>query len=134
MLKYLRVTLCFLSMMLFAGLASAQERHPGVIGEDNRKIVESRDAPWPAIGQVNVSAYRFQLRCTGSLVAPDLVLTAAHCLIDPFTKKPFPLHQIHFLAGVRGSEWLAHSQRADVRHPPSGRASCDDRLNGEDVW
>ncbi len=65
--------------------------------------------PWDAIGQVNVEGYRIAARCTGTLVAPDIVLTAAHCVMDPWRKTPFPLHDIHFLAGVRGAERKGHA-------------------------
>ena len=89
--------------------ASASDLQPGILGKDDRRIIESLNPPWAAIGQVNVTGYRRAQRCTGSLIAADLVITAAHCIMDPGRRKPFPLHQIHFLAGVRGSTWLAHS-------------------------
>jgi protease YdgD len=41
-------------------------------------------------------------QCTGILVAPNLVVTAAHCVMDPWRKAAYPLHDIHFAAGVRG--------------------------------
>lgn len=37
---------------------------------------------------------------------------------DPWRRKPFPLHQIHFLAGVRGSGWLGHSTAECLHFPP----------------
>jgi protease YdgD len=57
--------------------------------------------------------------CTGTMVATDLVLTAAHCVMDPWSKRPFALHDIHFLASVRGSENKAHST-AKCLHFPGG--------------
>ena len=42
---------------------------------------------------------------------PEIVLTAAHCVMDPWHKTPFPLHDIHFLAGVRGAGNKGHAQR-----------------------
>lgn len=53
-----------------------------VFGSDNRVALTATGYPWRAIGKV------FGMGCTGTLVAANLVLTAAHCIIDPATKKP----------------------------------------------
>jgi protease YdgD len=47
--------------------------------------------------------------CTGTLVAPDIVITAAHCVVDPWKGVPYPLKDIHFLAGVRGATREGHA-------------------------
>lgn len=51
-----------------------------VFGTDDRKPVLSAEYPWSTIG-------RLDSNCTATLVAPNLVVTAAHCVIDPVTKK-----------------------------------------------
>jgi len=117
MLRCLYVVLCCVAASIDP--AAAQERHPGIIGEDDRRIVDEEGSPWNAIGQVNVATYRIIFRCSGSLVGSNIVLTAAHCLIDPWTKRPFPLHQIHFLQAVRKAERRAHST-AKCLHFPTG--------------
>jgi protease YdgD len=96
-------------MFSIATTVSSRELRPGIIGKDDRVRVDDLGAPWTAIGQVNVGGYRMANRCTGSLIAPNLVLTAAHCVTDSWKKAPFPLHDIHFLAGVRGSENRGHA-------------------------
>jgi protease YdgD len=87
-----------------AGSATAEtfktRPHYGIIGEDNRKIVSGSEAAWTAVGHVNVTGYHSSAQCTGTRVAPGLVLTAAHCVVDHARKKVFPANSIHFLAGV----------------------------------
>mgnify|MGYP000167946767 CR=1 FL=1 len=38
---------------------------------------------WQAVGRLNTKGYNRRGMCSGALVAPDLVLTAAHCLAGP---------------------------------------------------
>jgi len=75
----------------------------------NRRVIEELSPPWGSIGQVNVAGYRSRIECTGSLVAANVVITAAHCVMDQMRREPLPVDEIHFLAGVRKSKWLGHS-------------------------
>jgi protease YdgD len=59
--------------------APGQDLYPGIIGEDDRVRLQEQGPPWDAVGQVNVAGYRIMGQCTGTLVAPNLVVTAAHC-------------------------------------------------------
>lgn len=65
-----------------------------VIGADERQPVLSRAFPWSAIGRLELqdASGAIQSTCTGTLIAPDLVLTNAHCLeqsyLDPVTNQP----------------------------------------------
>ncbi len=69
--------------------------------EQDIQVVDSDNAPWPSIGRVNVAGYRRTFMCTGTLIAPNIVLTAAHCLYNRFSRKPFAPKDVIFLAGVR---------------------------------
>lgn len=100
---------------LLAGLAAAspaaaRDLTPGIIGTDDRAPVDVAHAPWNAVVQVNVAGYRRRTNCSGTLIAPDRVLTAAHCLLDAAKGDVFPLTTIHVLTGVFGSRFTGHAQ------------------------
>jgi protease YdgD len=101
--------LCGAALFALSAPTAARQPYPGILGGDDRVRVEAQGPPWNAIGQVNVGGYRRVGKCTGTLVAPNVVVTAAHCVVDPLRGAPFPLHDIHFLAAVRGGKYSGHS-------------------------
>jgi protease YdgD len=115
MTRVLPVLLCYSVIMFTTDAGSSQDLHPGIIGEDDRVRVDKEGPPWDAVGQVNISLYRILSRCTGTLVKSNLVLTAAHCVIDPWKKSPYPLPNIHFLVGVQGGKNKGHSTAKCLR-------------------
>jgi V8-like Glu-specific endopeptidase len=98
-----------LAIIFAAQTALSQDLRPGIIGNDDRVRLDERGPPWDAVGQVNVAGFRTGFDCTGTLVAPTLVVTAAHCVINPIAQKPYAFKDIHFLAAVRGSENKGHA-------------------------
>lgn len=70
---------------------------------------------WNAVGRLDFANHGF---CSGALIAPDLVLTAAHCLYDKTTGAKIDPRDIKFLAGLRNGR--AEAYRGAVRavaHP-----------------
>lgn len=80
-------------------------------------ISQTKQAEWAAVGRVNKGGFDTLSTCTGTLVAPDLVLTAAHCVPrnDP---TPEQLADYTFVAGWNRGEYAAAVPFAQVmRHP-----------------
>lgn len=83
---------------------------------------------WEAVGRLEIAGNAF---CTGALIAPDLVLTAAHCLYDASTGKRVPVDQIQFLAGWRQGRAAAYRYVSRALHHPDYRYS--DQANADRV-
>ena len=118
-------------VLITAGMASARSQPvTGIIGSDDRVMLDPTAWPWLAIGRVNRTSGGF---CTGTLVGPDLVLTARHCLMNPRTGRRVQADTIHFLAGYRRGEWLRHGVgRAFIL--PEPEAGEDERDAFADDW
>lgn len=78
-------------------------------------VLPASDHPaWQAVGRVNAAGYRTREMCTGTLIAPDTVLTAAHCVAGTDGVGP-RADEITFVAG-----WL--------------RGTAADSVSGASIW
>lgn len=101
-------------VLLAGGLA-----HAAGLDLDRRRMLNAAEhVPWRAVGRVNAAGEHFTSMCTGTLIAPDVVLTAAHCLTDPRTREPYPAGNLYFVAGWRmGQKVAARGVAAIALHP-----------------
>ena len=76
---------------------------------------------WEGVGRLDIGGNSF---CTGSLIRDDVVLTAAHCVVDTATGAPVPAREITFLAGWRNgrADSYRKARRAVVSPTFQGRA------------
>lgn len=71
------------------------------------------------VGRIDVvGAYGTEGFCTGALVSPTQVLTAAHCLFDKATGEPHSIDRLTFRAGFHdGHDSASRRVRRMVLHP-----------------
>ena len=99
-----------LAALILAGLAA-----PAPAGNTGLDRLTLRDdlLGWEAVGRIDLGAGGF---CSGVLIAPDLVLTAAHCLAE--ARAAGAVDAITFRAGLRDGVAVAEAKAARaVIHP-----------------
>ena len=106
-----------LVLMLLAGIVHADEtKVVGIEGADNRTPIETEVWPWTALGRIN---REIGGHCTGALIAPDLVLTAAHCLYNFKDERWTIPMEVHFVAGYHRGDYREHARADDFTVSPN---------------
>lgn len=98
-----------LVLALAGGMAVAQQTPLHGLG------TAPEAAPFTAVGRLEIAGTGF---CTGTLIAPDLVLTAAHCLFDRDTGTALDPVRLVFRAGLRhDADQGSRRARRALPHP-----------------
>lgn len=69
--------------------------------------VDVTQQPWSAIGKLYNETGG---ACSGVVIAPDKVLTAAHCVYNFRSQQFIPAAALHFLVGYRTGKYAAHAR------------------------
>lgn len=81
---------------------------------------------WEAVGRLNIASGGY---CTGTLIANNLVLTAAHCVYDKKTNTLRAPSSFTFQAGLRDGKSIEESKASKVavhqNYDPSAKISAD---------
>jgi protease YdgD len=102
--------------VLLAGPAAAQPvLRPGIGTVDPRHPVDLEEAPWRALGRVQLELGG---RCTGALIGPRQVVTAAHCLVAPRSRALVQPGTIHVLLGYDRGTARGHARVTAYRTGP----------------
>ncbi|SMO78937.1 protease YdgD [Ruegeria faecimaris] len=98
----------FLCLAMMTTMSQAQSA--------KRKLTDRDDLyGWEAVGRLDIGAEGF---CTGTLIAQDLVLTAAHCALDKRTGQPYGPGQVTFRAGLSDGTALADRKVVQIAAHP----------------
>jgi uncharacterized protein len=104
-----RVLICIASFAINAPINALAQSEDGPPSSDDHYGEIADPSVWPvsAVGVVTIALFSRINYCTGTLIAPTLVLTAAHCLFDH--KLMVNSGNVKFLVGLNKGVPAAHS-------------------------
>ena len=103
-------------LLALAGGPAAAQSVLNEYGIDPRTRVDIARAPWRSVGKLQTVVGGLRATCTGALVGPRTVLTAAHCLFNG--PKRFLPTSMHFLIGYESGRYTAVSGVTNVLPAP----------------
>ena len=107
--------------MVLAGLVAAWLPAGALELDRLRMLTAAEHVPWRGVGRVNIATTAAISMCTGTLIGEDLVLTAAHCVMNPRTGTAYQPAAVHFVAGWRRGQKVGFSKAAAVTVHPDYR-------------
>jgi protease YdgD len=115
-------------MTRLAQQAPPTDYRSGVLGsQDHRVPVMSDRWPWSSIGRLNTIMGMRRAFCTGTLIGPRHVITAAHCLFDSRTNGFVKPQAVHFVIAQTKEEFLGHSIATAFVTSPDFRFKVEER-------
>jgi len=106
----LRVAAALVLVIFTAASAQAAAQ-----GADRRVPVDPNEPPWNAVAKVQTTTGN---HCTGALIQPGIVLTAAHCLYNPRTRALLQAVSLHVLFGYQRGAYRWHRLVARITVGP----------------
>lgn len=104
----------------FLGFTEMEPFEPQIrrsfFGQDDRIVMDPTQAPWNMIGLVEMQSGS----CTGTLIAPAMVLTGGHCLVNAGEQDNAPMR---FRAGYQNGSAVAEAGVTAYHVPASWRAN-----------
>ncbi|GBQ92287.1 peptidase S1/S6 [Asaia krungthepensis NRIC 0535] len=95
-----------LSLMIAAACGHADARRPVTalpgVGQGERHAIDVGHTPWRMLGRVQTE---LGARCTGFMVAPSVIMTAAHCLWREEVAGFVQPSSVHFMLGYDTGSW-----------------------------